>query len=86
MRLGEFLVEPEIQAGRLIPILQDFNPGDAEEAHAVFVGGSNTPARVRAFVDFLAEQLRKRMQLRLHRLDHQVMRTFFVNVFCPPPR
>lgn len=62
VRLGEFLVDPEIQAGRLIPILQDFNPGDAEEVNAVFVGGSNTPARVRAFVDFLAERFRNRMQ------------------------
>ncbi|WP_053268300.1 LysR family transcriptional regulator [Pseudomonas chlororaphis] len=62
VRLGEFLVDPEIQAGRLIPILQDFNPGDAEEVNAVFVGGSNTPARVRAFVDFLAERFRNRTQ------------------------
>lgn len=61
VRLGEFLVDPNIQAGRLVPILQDFNPGDAEEVHAVFVGGSNTPARVRAFVDFLAERLCNRM-------------------------
>ncbi len=62
VRLGEFLIDPDIKAGRLVPILQDFNPHDAEEVHAVFVGGSNTPARVRAFVDFLAERLRDRMQ------------------------
>lgn len=62
VRLGEFLVDPHFQAGRLVPILQDFNPGDAEEVHAVFVGGSNMPARVRAFVDFLAERLCNRMQ------------------------
>lgn len=57
VRLGEFLVGPNIQAGKLVPILQDFNPGDAEDVHAVFVGGSNTPARVRAFVDFLTQRL-----------------------------
>ncbi|TCV96833.1 LysR family transcriptional regulator [Biostraticola tofi] len=62
VRLGEFLVGADILAGRLVPILQDFNPGDAEEVNAVFVGGSNTPARVRAFVDFLAERLSQRMQ------------------------
>lgn len=43
-------------------MLQEFNPHDAEEVHAVFVAGSNTPARVRAFVDFLAERLRDRTQ------------------------
>ncbi|WP_082890317.1 LysR family transcriptional regulator [Halotalea alkalilenta] len=57
VRLGEFLVGPKIKAGRLVPILQEFNPGDAEEVHAVFVGRSNIPARVRAFVDFLTERL-----------------------------
>lgn len=61
VRLGEFLVVPNIEKGRLIPILQDFNPGDAEDVHAIFVGGSHTPARVRAFVDFLAERLSNRM-------------------------
>ena len=60
-RLGEFLVVPNTETGRLIPILQDFNPGDAEDVHAIFVGGSHTPARVRAFVDFLAERLSNRM-------------------------
>jgi DNA-binding transcriptional LysR family regulator len=47
----------EVAAGRLVPILQAFNPGDTEDIHAVFVGGANTPARIRAFVDFLAERL-----------------------------
>ena len=48
----------EIAEGRLIPILEDFNPGDVELIHAVFVGGASTPARVRAFVDFLVARLR----------------------------
>lgn len=47
----------EIAAGRLVPLLEDYNPGDIEEIHAVFVGGTNLPARVRAFVDFLVENL-----------------------------
>jgi len=57
-RVGRFSVTEEIAAGRLLPLLEDFNPGDAEQIHAVFMGGSNTPARVRAFVDFLAANLR----------------------------
>lgn len=56
-RVGTFSVAAEIDAGRLRPILEDFNPGDTEDVHALFVGGSNTPARVRAFVDFLATEL-----------------------------
>jgi DNA-binding transcriptional LysR family regulator len=57
-RVGRFSVTEEIAAGRLLPLLEDFNPGDVEQIHAVFVGGPNTPARVRAFVDFLAANLR----------------------------
>ena len=58
-RVGSFSVAPEIAAGRLVPILEEFNPGDVEQIHAVFVGGASTPARVRVFVDFLAARLRE---------------------------
>lgn len=47
-----------IDAGQLVPLLEDFNPGDGEEVHAVFVGGTHTPARVRCFVDYLADRLK----------------------------
>jgi len=57
-RVGHFSVGDAIAAGRLVPLLEAFNPGDREPIHAVFVGGANTPARVRVFVDFLAERLR----------------------------
>lgn len=56
-RVGAFSVADDIAAGRLVPILEEFNPGDVELIHAVFVGGGNTPARVRVFVDFLASRL-----------------------------
>ncbi|KQM45981.1 LysR family transcriptional regulator [Sphingomonas sp. Leaf208] len=56
-RVGAFSVVDDIAAGRLVPVLEDFNPGDAEQIHAVFVGGTNTPARVRVFVDFLVARL-----------------------------
>lgn len=56
-RVGAFSVADEIAAGRLIPLLGEFNPGDVETIHAVFVGGANMPARVRVFVDFLAKRL-----------------------------
>jgi DNA-binding transcriptional LysR family regulator len=57
-RVGAFSVSDEIADGRLVPLLGAFNPGDVEQIHPVFVGGVNTPARVRVFVDFLASNLR----------------------------
>jgi DNA-binding transcriptional LysR family regulator len=57
-RVGAFSVAREIETGALVPVLEEYNPGDVEQIHAVFVGGATTPARVRVFVDFLAERLR----------------------------
>ncbi|MET0436677.1 MAG: LysR family transcriptional regulator [Devosia sp.] len=57
-RVGRFSVVNEIETGRLVPVLEDYNPGDVEHIHAVFVGGANIPARVRVFVDFLVDKLR----------------------------
>lgn len=57
-RIGEFTVAEDIQRGDLVPLLQAFNPGDREPIHAVFIGGSAMPARVRVFVDFLLEHHR----------------------------
>ena len=57
-RVGNFGIVDELAAGRLVPILEAFNPGDVEPIHAVFVGGDTMPARVRVFVDYIAERLR----------------------------
>ena len=57
-RVGDFGIADDIAAGRLVPLLEAFNPGDVEPIHAVFVGGTNMPARVRVFVDYLTERLR----------------------------
>jgi DNA-binding transcriptional LysR family regulator len=57
-RLALFHITPDIEAGRLVPLFEDRNPGDVEDIHAVFVGhGGHLPARVRAFVDYLAERI-----------------------------
>jgi DNA-binding transcriptional LysR family regulator len=40
-------------AGRLIPLLEDYNPGDLELVHAVYVGGGPLPHRVRAFIEHM---------------------------------
>lgn len=58
-RQGRFHVEKDIAAGRLVPVMEDLNPGDIEEIHAVYVGqGGHLPARVRAFIDWLAREVR----------------------------
>ena len=56
--MGTQTVEAAIRSGQLVALLEDFNPGEVEEIHAVFVGGAHTPARVRCFVDYLAENSR----------------------------
>jgi DNA-binding transcriptional LysR family regulator len=58
-RLGLFHVCEDIKTGRLVPLLETFNPGDLELIHAVHVGGGPVPHRVRAFIDFMAARLAK---------------------------
>ena len=58
-RLALFHARDDIAAGRLVAVLEEFNPGDLEEIHAVFLGhGGYLPARVRVFLDFLVENVR----------------------------
>lgn len=57
-RVGNFHIREELSRGLLVPLLEAFNPRDHETIHAVFVGGSTMPARVRVFVDFLAEKMK----------------------------
>ncbi|MCR4267404.1 LysR family transcriptional regulator [Nitratireductor sp. ZSWI3] len=57
-RHARWHVGPDIEAGRLVALLEDHNPGDTEAVHAVYVGqGKFLPARVRAFLDFLVEKI-----------------------------
>jgi DNA-binding transcriptional LysR family regulator len=58
-RLGEFHVAPDLAAGRLVTVLERYNPEDIELIHAIFPGHQHLPARVRVFVDFLAERIRR---------------------------
>ncbi len=59
-RVGRFAVEDDLATGRLVPLLEAYNPQDHEPLHALFVGGATMPARVRAFVDFLVERMNGR--------------------------
>jgi len=56
-RVGLWHVAKEIKSGKLTPLLEQFNPGDTEMVHAIYVGGGRVPNRVRAFIDHLAKSL-----------------------------
>ena len=58
-RLTAFTVKADIDAGRLVAILEELNPGDIEEFYAVYIGqGGPLPARVRALLEFLRDNVR----------------------------
>lgn len=50
-----FIVGPEIRAGRLVPILQEF-AAPRSPIYAVYTSRKHLSARVRLFVDFLGER------------------------------
>ncbi|AWN48305.1 LysR family transcriptional regulator [Methylobacterium terrae] len=53
-RLARFHVDEDIAAGRLVPVLEAFSPGDAEDIHALYAGHERLSSRIRCFVDFLS--------------------------------
>jgi len=58
-RLAHYMIADDIAAGRLVPVLEDWNPQDIEEMHAVYLGqGGHMPGRIRAFLDFLSANVR----------------------------
>lgn len=58
-RLSSFHITRDIEAGRLVPVLERYNPGDIETMYAVHVGqGGHLPARVRALLDYLVQSVR----------------------------
>ena len=56
-RLSEFHVGEDLAAGRLVPLLESFNPGDVEPINAIYSSQSHVPLRIRAFIDFLLVDL-----------------------------
>lgn len=58
-RLSSFHIAQDVKAGRLAAVLEKYNPGDIETMYAVYVGqGGHLPARVRALLDYLAQNVR----------------------------
>src|ERR1700751_940795 len=59
VRLASFIIRDDIAANRLVPVLEEFNPGDIDELHAVYLGqGGLLPIRIRVFLEFLAQQIK----------------------------
>jgi DNA-binding transcriptional LysR family regulator len=57
-RLAAFQVRADIAAGRLRAVLEDYNAGDSEEIHAVYLGpAGQLPARIRTLLEFLGARM-----------------------------
>ncbi|KTE15597.1 LysR substrate-binding domain-containing protein [Sphingopyxis sp. H115] len=56
-RHGHFHVAADLAAGRLVEVLTDHHPGDGEDIHALYAPEDRAAARIRAFLDFLDEEL-----------------------------
>jgi DNA-binding transcriptional LysR family regulator len=55
-RLADFMVARAVQRGTLVPLLVDRHVPESFPIHALTVPGRHRAPRIRAFVDFLAEQ------------------------------
>jgi DNA-binding transcriptional LysR family regulator len=59
VRLASFMIRDDIAANRLVPVLEEFNPGDLDELHAVYLGqGGLLPIRIRVFLEFLHQRIK----------------------------
>lgn len=58
-RLSVFHIGPDVIAGRLLPVLEAFNPGDREPVQALYVEHAHLSDRIRVFIDFVAERSRE---------------------------
>lgn len=56
-RHGHFHVAGDLAAGRLVEVLADYHPGDGEDIHALYAAEDRAAARIRAFLDFLDDEL-----------------------------
>lgn len=56
-RIGQFHVQRDIDAGRLVAVVEEFNTEETEQIHAVYAGHANLAARIRAFLDFMVERI-----------------------------
>ena len=60
----DFIVAPEVRAGRLVRLLPGFEPARSPIA-AVYPSRRHLSAKVRTFVDFIAERFAQRQEWQL---------------------
>ncbi|MDW3204827.1 MAG: LysR family transcriptional regulator [Alphaproteobacteria bacterium] len=63
VRLLSYQVADAIADGSLVPLLRDYEP-DPVPVHVVHLEGRNSPMRIRSFIDYLVEELRREPVLR----------------------
>lgn len=61
-RLGDFHVREDLAQGRLVEVLAEAGHGDAEDVHALYLGGQRMPQRIRLFLDFMVPRLQAFMR------------------------
>jgi DNA-binding transcriptional LysR family regulator len=57
-RVTDLRVIEDIRAGRLQPILREFEPDDAMVIYATFKSGRLVPPKIRLFIDYFREQMK----------------------------
>ena len=55
--LSDFFIQEDIEAGHLLPVLEEYHSGWHKDIWAVFYKKNILPARIQVFVDFLTEKL-----------------------------
>jgi len=56
-RLSEFHIGHDLKTGRLISVLDTFNPGDREPVSIIYAEQSPLAPRIRVFVDYLVQHI-----------------------------
>lgn len=64
-RLSRYHVQADLDAGRLVAVLEKYNPMETEPIHAVYLGKpGRLPSRVRVVLDFLVARLAEDARLK----------------------
>ncbi|WP_141105538.1 MULTISPECIES: hypothetical protein [unclassified Rhizobium] len=58
-----FHIAKDIEDGRLVEVLSEYNGGDLEEINVVYSNRRYMPARTRVFIDYLVEKLQSGLKL-----------------------
>jgi DNA-binding transcriptional LysR family regulator len=58
-RMAEHMVLPSIRSNMLVPLLTSFQANDETAIYAIYARGSTLHPRVRVFIDYIADRLRR---------------------------